>query len=434
MRKTVFLFIAFFTAYMAGEFRQLWLMVLFAMEAFLFVVSFILSVYFKGKVTVELPRHSEAMEKDTWIPCRLRIRNTGKLPVSRFQVRIRYGYAGNNVIKGSGRIGESVKQDAGHTGEDVKQDMGHTGEDVKQDTGHTGKNMKKSSGHIEKNVKKGPGYTGEKAATREIYGSCNRGESVFQFEITGRYCGIMTVGVVRLRVYDYLALFSASGKVQETVEMAVYPGGQALNLDRLFPGDWADSGFMEQTAPGSGESGSEIRQLREYRSGDSGRYIHWNQSARTGRLWVKEYEKESDARACLFLDLDGLGDGDIRKRDAFYELLSALILGLLEKVRMVRVRWYDCRRKCFEEKEVGDRGQSRELLLMLYRMYQGGSCGEMGRTGGEAMSPAETGSLEAQEAGQSFLTLDGDLRLYWKGELVCGFSARHLEDQIRGRE
>lgn len=423
MRKTVFLFIAFFTAYMAGEFRQLWLMVLFAMEAFLFVVSFILSVYFKGKVTVELPRHSEAMEKDTWIPCRLRIRNTGRLPVSRFQVRIRYGYAGNNMIKGSGRIGESVKQDTGHTGEDVK-----------QDTGHTGKNMKKSSGHIEKNVKKGPGYTGEKAATREIYGSCNRGESVFQFEITGRYCGIMTVGVVRLRVYDYLALFSASGKVQETVEMAVYPGGQALNLDRQFPGDWADSGFMEQTAPGSGESGSEIRQLREYRSGDSGRYIHWNQSARTGRLWVKEYEKESDARACLFLDLDGLGDGDIRKRDAFYELLSALILGLLEKVRMVRVRWYDCRRKCFEEKEVGDRGQSRELLLMLYRMYQGGSCGEMGRTGGEAMSPAETGSLEAQEAGQSFLTLDGELRLYWKGELVCGFSARHLEDQIRGRE
>lgn len=412
MRKTVFLFIAFFTAYMAGEFRQLWLMVLFAMEVFLFIASFILSVYFKGKVTVELPRHSEAMEKDTWIPCRLRIRNTGKLPVSRFQVRIRYGYAGNNVIKGSGRIGESVKQDADHTGE----------------------NMKKSSGHIEKNVKKGPGYTEEKAATREIYGSCNRGESVFQFEITGRYCGIMTVGVVRLRVYDYLALFCASGKVQETVEMAVYPGGQALNLDRLFPGDWADSGFMEQTAPGSGESGSEIRQLREYRSGDSGRYIHWNQSARTGRLWVKEYEKESDARACLFLDLDGLGDGDIRKRDAFYELLSALILGLLEKVRMVRVRWYDCRRKCFEEKEVGDRGQSRELLLMLYRMYQGGSCGEMGRTGGEAMSPAETGSLEAQEAGQSFLTLDGDLRLYWKGELVCGFSARHLEDQIRGRE
>lgn len=412
MRKTVFLFIAFFTAYMAGEFRQLWLMVLFAMEVFLFIASFILSVYFKGKVTVELPRHSEAMEKDTWIPCRLRIRNTGKLPVSRFQVRIRYGYAGNNVIKGSGRIGESVKQDADHTGE----------------------NMKKSSGHIEKNVKKGPGYTEEKAATREIYGSCNRGESVFQFEITGRYCGIMTVGVVRLRVYDYLALFCASGKVQETVEMAVYPGGQALNLDRLFPGDWADSGFMEQTAPGSGESGSEIRQLREYRSGDSGRYIHWNQSARTGRLWVKEYEKESDARACLFLDLDGLGDGDIRKRDAFYELLSALILGLLEKVRMVRVRWYDCRRKCFEEKEVGDRGQNRELLLMLYRMYQGGSCGEMGRTGGEAMSPAETGSLEAQEAGQSFLTLDGDLRLYWKGELVCGFSARHLEDQIRGRE
>ena len=42
--------------------------------------------------------------------------------------------------------------------------------------------------------------------------------------------------------------------------------------------------------------------LREYRSGDSPRWIHWRTSARTGELMVKEFEQDKDQFLALLLD------------------------------------------------------------------------------------------------------------------------------------
>jgi uncharacterized protein (DUF58 family) len=42
--------------------------------------------------------------------------------------------------------------------------------------------------------------------------------------------------------------------------------------------------------------------LREYRSGDSPRWIHWRTSARVGRLMVKEFEQENDQEIAILLD------------------------------------------------------------------------------------------------------------------------------------
>ena len=46
----------------------------------------------------------------------------------------------------------------------------------------------------------------------------------------------------------------------------------------------------------------EYHGLREYRSGDSPRWIHWRTSARTGELMVKEFEQEKDQLLALLLD------------------------------------------------------------------------------------------------------------------------------------
>ena len=44
-----------------------------------------------------------------------------------------------------------------------------------------------------------------------------------------------------LYAYDYLSLFSASGKLGERVEVAVYPRERVLRLGQLFSGERADS-------------------------------------------------------------------------------------------------------------------------------------------------------------------------------------------------
>jgi uncharacterized protein (DUF58 family) len=46
----------------------------------------------------------------------------------------------------------------------------------------------------------------------------------------------------------------------------------------------------------------EYHGLRDYRSGDSLRWIHWRTSARTGELMVKEFEQEKDQFLALLLD------------------------------------------------------------------------------------------------------------------------------------
>ncbi len=75
----------------------------------------------------------------------------------------------------------------------------------------------------------------------------------------------------QLKVYDYLALFSASRKIRQELTVAAFPNSQPMRM--------------------------------EYRPEDSWRHIHWNQSARTGRLWIKEYEEETNGMAVLGLEM-----------------------------------------------------------------------------------------------------------------------------------
>ncbi|GIW88836.1 MAG: membrane protein [Isosphaeraceae bacterium] len=46
----------------------------------------------------------------------------------------------------------------------------------------------------------------------------------------------------------------------------------------------------------------EYHGLRDYRSGDSPRWLHWRTSARVGRLMVKEFEQENDQEIAILLD------------------------------------------------------------------------------------------------------------------------------------
>ncbi len=201
-----------------------------------------------------------------------------------------------------------------------------------------------------------------------IYGGSGSGESTFRLEALGEYCGMMYLRLSRLKIYDYLSLFSVSRKIEGEVQIAVFPGERALRIELPSLCCQETALSQERMEAGVGEAYSEVRQLREYHTNDTKRYIHWNQSARRDRLGVKEYEKESDAGISLFLNLDGIWEAKPAKLDAFYELLSALLLGLLAKISLVRVYWYDVRMKCLTQKAASDIAQCRNVMLALYQM------------------------------------------------------------------
>ena len=107
-------------------------------------------------------------------------------------------------------------------------------------------------------------------------------------------------------------------------------------LTWYLAGMYAGEGEERRLILGSG--GEEIRQLREYAAGDPYRLIHWNQTARTDVLWVKEYEPESERSVVIYLDFfRSLSKQDI-PLDAFWEILRAFLEGMLAAEIFIQVR------------------------------------------------------------------------------------------------
>jgi uncharacterized protein (DUF58 family) len=85
---------------------------------------------------------------------------------------------------------------------------------------------------------------------------------------------------------------------------------------RLQPGGVAFAGRI-----GDAE---EFMSLRDYRSGDTPRRIHWKAWARTGRLVIKEYQDEFFVRHALLLDT--FPSGDTAPFEAAVSLAASLVM------------------------------------------------------------------------------------------------------------
>lgn len=258
-----------------------------------------------------------------------------------------------------------------------------------------------------------------KGVEKKLYGGASCGESDLEFALCPTYCGLLRVRIDRLRVYDYLSLFSSAKKIKEDMNIAIFPGEQALRITFAKFG-WEQSDMPEeQTVSRPGDSYNEIRQIREYRMGDPGRHIHRNLSARTDQLWVKEYERDTDLQADILLDLTGLLDASTPSKSAFYQLLSALVLGLLKEMTMVRLHWDAADGESSVHANVANKEQCRELLLSLYQAEFS-----------QDAEPTEA-SDRAEAFGESVFKLTAELSLFAGDTLLHRFSAETLEQEIQ---
>ena len=92
------------------------------------------------------------------------------------------------------------------------------------------------------------------------------------------------------------------------------------------------------------------------------RHIHWNQSARTGQYWVKEYERETNAQVCLWIDLSGQRKAARRQLDAFYELLWSFLVGMLKRDMAVQAFWREEGGNGIQTMRVSEGEQCQELF------------------------------------------------------------------------
>ena len=355
MKKTAFLILILVTCYLAAMYRSLPLMALGLTELVLFIILFILSRYFRKKLTVRFPQQSGSTEDGVNAVCRISVHNSGRLPVSRISLKLRVRYA-----------------------------------------------------------------KGSKSVKKKIYGGSERGETNLEFQVRAEYCGLLLVQMDRLRAYDYLSLFSSKKKLKEEMWIAVFPREQTLHIE--IPMSWWDESRSsgDQTVSRPGDAYNEIRQIREYRTGDSNRYIHWNQSAKMDQLWIKEYEKETDSQINVLADIKDISNMSLSNVSAFYKLLSALVLGLLKEVAAVRVYWYHSGKSCFVSRNVTNNDQCRDMLFALYQAAFEQEVDQTRETTEENLS-----------FDQHFIKLTLSLDLFEGNTLLYQFSSERLLQEIQ---
>lgn len=253
-----------------------------------------------------------------------------------------------------------------------------------------------------------------------LYGASGSGTDRIRFRVHAPYCGLVCLKFHRIRVYDYLALFSRGSALRQEMRISILPPEKPLLVD--MSASWWGSGDMGQdkTNRCNGDATDEVRQIREYRAGDSYRHIHWNQSAKTDRIWIKEYEKEANPCVDFLLEIQEAQWKKPKDMDAFYRLLCSIILGLLQKAGRVKVYWYDGHPDRLMEMDVPDGRQCRDLLLRLYQMD----------LPGQADTAAEKLLESYPLSHDRYFKLDSELYWYLNTSLIYHFSGENLEQEM----
>ena len=113
-------------------------------------------------------------------------------------------------------------------------------------------------------------------------------------------CGGVKLEVQKLRICDYLGLFSFPVRTPESKIMVVRPEPIPMtempDLTHHIPRGWK---------PKHGGGFAENHELRLYRPGDSLNQVHWKLTAKTGNLILREPMEPIRERLVLTMDLHG---------------------------------------------------------------------------------------------------------------------------------
>lgn len=126
-----------------------------------------------------------------------------------------------------------------------------------------------------------------------------------------KYRGTYPVGVKSVEVTDFLGLFTIRYPMMSQIRLTARP--------RIIPLEQLKIVLQEQDPKNSLFPVSRLQdlpdyELRSYLPGDSRKYIHWKNSARTGELLVRKQMPEELFETILFMDLTPQGGGMGAKR------------------------------------------------------------------------------------------------------------------------
>ena len=306
MKKIAAFLLIFATWYFAGMNRHAPMMATMLCALLVIVVSFVLSRALRGKIDADIPAQKTFAFKDAQTPFVFHIQNRSRLPVNHFRLSFSMKYRSQKK-----RIYKRLYGSA------------------------AGKNDKESS--------------------------------MSEFYFTAPYCGLIDVSLHRIRVYDYFRLFSTSKKLHyDSAQIYVLPFPKNVKIDIPYLLTAVGEPNAQVTSDAGGDDFSEIRLIREYRDGDLMRHIHRNYSARSGKLWIKEYYRDNDRKINVYLNTSSKQPLSADLLDAYYELVSSVLTSCVKYGLSMRINWLDAESGQAREYELRCSDDVSALLAMLY--------------------------------------------------------------------
>ncbi len=206
----------------------------------------------------------------------------------------------------------------------------------------------------------------EKKSKCCLYGECEGGESSASFSFLSPYCGMAQISVKSVVTYDYLSLFSSRHRSHEKMDIAVYPRDIPMKLEILSINTNTEVSFSDEYSF-SGQDG-DVRDIREYRDGDSVRRNQCQLSAKTDATYIKEYERESDKNTDVFVDSASLSDLSLPDKSDYYFLFFSLLCGILSHGGTATVYYHDADSISIITHDIKSKSDAYDLLLKLYRI------------------------------------------------------------------
>lgn len=130
------------------------------------------------------------------------------------------------------------------------------------------------------------------------------GSTSISYPVTSSHCGIVTITLSELYIYDFLNIFSFRKQLNLTREIPVFPNYNMIDQD--FSMDFSQGYNNLDESQTKGNDTSEVSDIREYIPGDKLQNIHWKLSAKKDILMVKEHISLTSSQLLFYIELASL--------------------------------------------------------------------------------------------------------------------------------
>jgi uncharacterized protein (DUF58 family) len=152
-----------------------------------------------------------------------------------------------------------------------------------------------------------------------------------------RQRGAFQLGPLSVASGDPLGLFRRERLLAPACNLLVLPATVDLPRFGRLPGELSGGALRGERVQ---FATANVSSVREYQPGDAVKHVHWPTTARTGKLMVKEFERDPLADLTLLLDLDRLvqtGHGADSTEEVVVTVAASLARHFLLTERAVRL-------------------------------------------------------------------------------------------------